>query len=408
VVANINTGTRNKNLDVDANATTMVVTGDDGVKIIEITKTELGFDYSTYSSSSGTKTSNAAIVTEAGLAIVSTVDGALLFIDINKGSDTFGAVIAKSTSGGKAGDVQPDVSGVFLYVSNPYDNQVTVYKMTYGSGGSGIESTGGITLTEISKILVGMSPQGLAINTFNDQLFVVNEFGTTGSTGSVTKVIICCAGRSPSDDIVAVALYIQGLINTGDINAIDGKMLINKLNDALSNIARGKTKTAINDLNTIINKVNSLVKTGKIQKTPYGQKLIDDVNAIIAKLNGMTKSGEIESAISDIGLSQPDPTLESISESKLGVINPNPFSQSVTINYEIADNNESLNNVLLKVYDLNGRLVSTLVNQAMQPGRYTINWDGRYEKGGHAPYGTYFVLFRTGNVEEVRQIMLIR
>ena len=406
VVANINTGTRNKDLDVDANATTMVVTGDDGVRIIEITKTELGFDYSTYSASSGTKTSNAAIVTEAGLAIVSTMDGALLFIDINKGSDTFGAVLAKSTSGGKAGDLQPDVSGVFLYVSNPYDNQVTVYKMTYGAGGSGIESTGGITLSEISKVPVGMSPQGLAINKFNDQLFVVNEFGTTGSTGSVTKIIICCAGRTPSDDIVAVALYIQSLINTGAISQTDGKMLIRKLNDALANIAAGKNKSAINDLNTFINKVNSSVKTGKIAKGP-GQILVDDANAIIARLNG-AKSGETESDISDAGLSNRVQKSESIPESRLGLIYPNPFSQTITVNYEIAENKEALTKVQLMVYDVNGRLVSTLVDQMMQPGCYTTSWNGDNDSGGTASYGTYFVLFRAGTVKEVNKIMLIK
>jgi hypothetical protein len=231
---------------------------------------------------------------------------------------------------------------------------------------------------------------------------VVNELGTAGSNGSVTKVKICCVARSISDDIVAVALYVQGLINTGAISQTDGKYLISKLNDALSNIARGKTKTAINDLNTLINKVNSLVKTGKIPKEP-GQKIIDDVNAIIAKLNG-AKSGDIESDISGVGLSQPD----QISESKLGLIYPIPFSESITINYEIADNQEIINKVLLKVYDTNGRLVSTLVNQPEQPGCYSSVWDGRYENGGRAPNGTYLVLFRNGNVEEVKAIILIR
>jgi YVTN family beta-propeller protein len=406
VVADIKTGTRNKDLDVDANATTMVVTGDDGVKIIEITKTELGFDYSTYNSTSGTKTSNAAILPEAGLAVVTTMDGTLLFIDINKGNDTFGAVIAKSTSGGLAGNVQPDVTGVFLYVSYPHDNQVTVYKMTYGAGGSGIESTGGLTLTEISKIPVGMSPQGMTINTFDNELYVVNELGTTGSTGSVTKVTICCAGRSPSDDIVALALYIQGLINTGAISQTDGKTLINKLNDALANVATGKNKTAINDLNTFINKVNSSMKTGKIPKGP-GQKLIDDANAIIAKLNG-AKSGETESDISDDGLSNRVQKSESIPVSKLGLIYPNPFSQTITVNYEIAENKEALTKVQLMVYDVNGRLVSTLVDQIMQSGCFTTLWNGDNDSGGAAPYGTYFVLFRAGTVKEVSKIVLIK
>jgi polyhydroxyalkanoate synthesis regulator phasin len=192
------------------------------------------------------------------------------------------------------------------------------------------------------------------------------------------------------------------MINSGSIKATDGKMLINKLNDALSNIARGKTKTAINDLNTFINKVNSLVKTGKIKKD-QGQKLIDDVNAIIAKLKG-AKSDETEFDISDAGLSHP----VQISESKLGVIYPNPFSESITINYEIAESKVSADKVLIRIYDISGRLVGTLVNKNMQSGRYSTLWSGRYDRGGPAPFGTYFVRFKAGNTEEVREIMLVR
>jgi uncharacterized protein (TIGR02145 family) len=407
VVANVNTGTRNRDLDVDANGTIMVVTGDDGLKIIERAKTALGFDYSTYSATSGIKTRDAEIVTEAGIAVVSTMDGALLFIDINKGSDTFGAVIANSTSGGKAGDVKPDFSGVFLYVTNPYDNQVTVYKITYGGGGgTGIGSYQGFKMTEYWKIPVGISPQGLVINTYNDQLFVANEYGTTGSTGSLTQIKICCAGKSPNEDIVAVTLYIRGMMSRHTITKSLGNMLTGKLNDALINVAKGKTKTAINSLNAFISKVKELRSSHQILYDE-GQRLIDDANAIIAKLNG-TKSGETESDISDAGLSNRVQKSESIPESRLGLIYPNPFSQTITVNYEIAENKEALTKVQLMVYDVNGRLVSTLVDQMMQSGCYTTSWNGDNDSGGAAPYGTYFVLFRAGTVKEVNKIMLIK
>jgi uncharacterized protein (TIGR02145 family) len=406
VVANINTGTRNMDLAIDVNASTMVVTGDDGVKIIERAKTALGFDYSTYSASSGIKTKDAEIVSEAGIAVVSTMDGALLFIDINKGSDTFGAVIANSTSGGKAGDVKPDFSGVFLYVSNPYDNQVTVYKMTYGGGGgSEIGSYQGFKMTEYWKIPVGISPQGLVINTYNDQLFVANEFGTTGSTGSLTQVKICCAGKSPKEDIVAVTLYIRGMISRHTISSSLGNMLNVKLNDVLVLVAKGKTKTAISNLNAFISKVKDL-RSNKQILYDEGQRLIDDANAIIAKL-GISK-GLTVTDMSDVGLSQPVEITESIPVSTLGIIYPNPFGESITINYEIAENVEILSKVQIMIYDNNGRLVNTLVDKLMQQGCYTTTWQGTYEKGGHAPFGTYFLRFRAGKTEEIRKILFIK
>jgi flagellar hook assembly protein FlgD len=94
--------------------------------------------------------------------------------------------------------------------------------------------------------------------------------------------------------------------------------------------------------------------------------------------------------------------------SKLGVIYPNPFSQTVTINYQVAENNEAPTKVQIMIYDINGKLVGSLVDEMMQQGCYTATWKGTYDDGTRAPYGTYFVLFRTGGVEEVSKIVLIK
>jgi hypothetical protein len=44
----------------------------------------------------------------------------------------------------------------------------------------------------------------------------------------------------------------------------------------------------------------------------------------------------------------------------------------------------------------------------MKPGSYKATWNGRYENGGEAPFGSYFIFFKNGKVEEVRQVMLIK
>jgi len=403
VTSNIPTGTRNRKMDIDANSSMIIVTGDDGLKIIELIKTEFGFDYSTTNASSGTRTRDTKLITEAGLAVVSTMDGRLLFIGITKGTDTFGAVVANSSSGARAGQVQPDFSGVFLYVSNPYDNQVTVYKMTYGGSGSEIGSYNGFSIEEYWTIPTGISPQGMVINRLNNELLVVNELGETGSTGSVTAVKICCREKSSSDDIVDLALYVQGMINSGDIKATDGKMLIKKLNDAVSEITRGKTKTAINELNIFINKASSLKRTGKITKD-LGQTLIDEAKAIIAKLKG-SKSDQEEFDLSD---TEQFTDIDLITKTGLGAIYPSPTKEAITIDYEIADDELNSDKVMIQIYDVGGRLVSNLINKNMEPGRYSTTWNGCYENRGTASRGIYYIRFTAGNVKEVKQIMLIR
>ena len=237
VTSNIVTGTENRKLAIDANSSMIVVTGNDGLKIIELIKTEFGFDYSTTNASSGTPTRDTKIITEAGLAVVSTMDGRLLFIGITKGTDTFGAVVKKFKFRCKFRSGSTRFQRSILYVSNPYDDQVTVYKMTYGGSGSDIGSYRGFSIEEYWTIPVGTSPQGLIINRENNELLVVNE-GETGSNGSVTAVKICCSEKSPSDDIVPLALYVQGMINSGDIPKLRGKLLIVTLNAALRNISR--------------------------------------------------------------------------------------------------------------------------------------------------------------------------
>ena len=64
---------------------------------------------------------------------------------------------------------------------------------------------------------------------------------------------------------------------------------------------------------------------------------------------------------------------------------PNPFNPSTTIHYEIPSNGT----VCLKIYDLTGRLVKTLVQKVQNAGAYTIKWDGTDFNGNTVAAGIY-------------------
>jgi hypothetical protein len=135
--------------------------------------------------------------------------------------------------------------------------------MTYGGSGSEIGSYNGFSIEEYWTIPTGISPQGMVINRLNNELLVVNEFEKLGSTtGSVTAVKICCRENSSSDDIVALALYIQGMINSTTIKETLGKMLIVKLNDAIIYIDKGN-QDCNKQLEVFIT-VNELKNGGKV------------------------------------------------------------------------------------------------------------------------------------------------
>lgn len=71
---------------------------------------------------------------------------------------------------------------------------------------------------------------------------------------------------------------------------------------------------------------------------------------------------------------------------ELGQNYPNPFNPSTTISYTIAS--ESV--VALRVLDMLGREVMTLINEAQKAGSYTVTWKGLDQLGQEVASGNYF------------------
>ena len=187
-------------------------------------------------------------------------------------------------------------------------------------------------------------------------------------------------------------------------------MLINKLNDASNYIISGKTKTAINMLNAFIDKVNDLDADGMISNAyPHEypdavEYLIDTAEEIIRRLETGTKSAKEETFVISTDLPQSD----LIPETGLGAIYPNPSKESVTINYDVADNELNGHKVTLLIYDVLGRVVGELANGMYEPGHYSVTWNGFYENGRPAPKGIYYLRFVSGDIKVVKRVMLVR
>ena len=78
---------------------------------------------------------------------------------------------------------------------------------------------------------------------------------------------------------------------------------------------------------------------------------------------------------------------------------PNPFNPVTTISYQLADKGL----VSLKVYDLGGRLVGTLVNAVQEAGQHSVSFDG-----SRLSSGMYFVRMQAGNFTSVRKMVLLK
>jgi hypothetical protein len=78
---------------------------------------------------------------------------------------------------------------------------------------------------------------------------------------------------------------------------------------------------------------------------------------------------------------------------------PNPFNPTTTIQYSVPRTEF----VSLKIYDMLGREITTLVNENVNPGNHIIIWDA-----SNQPSGIYFYLFYAGEYSETKRLVLLK
>jgi hypothetical protein len=84
---------------------------------------------------------------------------------------------------------------------------------------------------------------------------------------------------------------------------------------------------------------------------------------------------------------------------------PNPFNPTTTIEFTLKERA----NVQLKIYNVAGQLVRTLVNEARTPGEvHTATWDGRNDAGQSVSSGVYFYKLVAGNFVQTKKMVLLK
>lgn len=83
---------------------------------------------------------------------------------------------------------------------------------------------------------------------------------------------------------------------------------------------------------------------------------------------------------------------------------PNPFNPETTIRYDLA----SRTHVSLRVYDVNGAVVRTLVDDVKAAGSYSLTWNGRDDHGSPVSSGVYFYRITAGSFQDVRKMTLLK
>jgi flagellar hook assembly protein FlgD len=83
---------------------------------------------------------------------------------------------------------------------------------------------------------------------------------------------------------------------------------------------------------------------------------------------------------------------------------PNPFNPSTTIAWEL----DASSPATVKVYDLLGREVRTLVDGVVAAGPGRVVWGATDDRGKPVPSGVYIYQFRTGDRTQTKKCLLLR
>lgn len=83
---------------------------------------------------------------------------------------------------------------------------------------------------------------------------------------------------------------------------------------------------------------------------------------------------------------------------------PNPFNPETVIKFTLAQDCQ----VTLKVYNILGQVVNTVVDEMLPAGGHSVIWNGKNEQGRDVASGVYFYRIKADDFESIQKMTLLR
>ena len=83
---------------------------------------------------------------------------------------------------------------------------------------------------------------------------------------------------------------------------------------------------------------------------------------------------------------------------------PNPFNNRTVIKYDLPNSER----VHLSVFDIRGKMITTLINRELPAGFHRFEWMGVNKHGTPVASGIYFILFETSTFSQSRKMLLLK
>ena len=252
----------------------------------------------------------------------------------------------------------------------------------------------------------------LLFNTVNSELLIAGQFGDINNDSAVNVI-----------DIVALVNFILqldnpdsfqfGLADINQDNELNVLDVVEIVNFILNN--NSFVKHSISDQTKAYLKNNTLLLDGDIGGLEFRGELISEIEGtdilskskdlnLIYNLNGFLNSKKLEFIseplniiVSDINGKQIK--VIKITDFKLNEAYPNPFNPVTNISYSIPQNT----NITIKIYDIAGNVVETILNGYQEMGHYSVIWNAE-----NNPSGLYFIQMKTKTFNKTRKLILIK
>ncbi len=283
--------------------------------------------------------------------------------------------IAKTIDGGDSW-VETDVPGLTFNGMDTFSQNSII---VFGERGTYYHSKDFISTWEENKVIqdsIG-SAELLDMKIVNE-----NVFYASGEDGLIAKT-------SDGGETWLQISYTPGLdraySNLTIFDEMNGKVQINESSirsssDGFSNLILDDTQEL---LNRTINDFDFLdSQTGWAVIEPY------------ALLGNSTFAKYVEAEPTSVENDAISPAKYSLSQNY-----PNPFNPSTTISYSIPKQS----NVQLKVHDLLGNEVATLVDEYKNGGNYSVSFDA-----GELSSGLYFYTLKTNDFNETKKMLIVK
>ncbi len=87
---------------------------------------------------------------------------------------------------------------------------------------------------------------------------------------------------------------------------------------------------------------------------------------------------------------------------------PNPFNPATNIQFTVGVSPGEPTEVRVRIYNVRGQLVRTLVDEELVAGSYQIGWDGKDGRGQALASGIYFCRLTAGSGQGIRKMVLLK